>query len=152
MKYIACLLVLMSLVFLSGCTKSDGNVYVTGTVLLDDLPLAEAQVVFSPVNDSAGEGATGRTDEQGNFVLTTTTGKDGSGTKPGKYNVAVTKKNVEHTGRMIVRDGQDPVEDVIITDALPRVYGSPMTSPLPETIVSSNKDENVFKFELKSNP
>ncbi len=43
---------------------------VKGVVTLDGSPVAGATVTFVPVQDGVGASATGKTDEQGNYVLT----------------------------------------------------------------------------------
>src|SRR5262245_38254316 len=65
-------------VLLAGCTTTTGpkTEPVTGTVTLDGKPLAGAQVVFQP--KSGGQAASGTTDAQGKFTLTTFNAKDGA--------------------------------------------------------------------------
>src|SRR5262245_30871652 len=72
------------LVTLCGCGK-EGYVSVRGVVLLDGEPVPQASVAFVP-EDPHGEGATGYTDEDGQFVMTSTSVK---GVKPGKYKVRI---------------------------------------------------------------
>lgn len=72
------------LVALFGCGKA-GYVTVRGVVLLDGEPVPEASVAFVP-EDPHGEGATGYTDEDGRFVMTSTSVE---GVKPGKYKVRI---------------------------------------------------------------
>jgi len=151
MKYYVSLFVLLSLIVLTGCKKGDGNIFVTGTINLEGSPLEGASVIFTAAEGSSGEDASGKTDETGKYVLQTVTGRSGSGTKPGEYRVSVVKKNIEHTGRFINRPGQDPVEDVIITDILHKEYSSYSTTPLRAT-VTNKKEDNVINFDLKQKP
>ena len=72
------------LVALCGCGKA-GYVSVRGVVLLDGEPVPEASVAFVP-EDPHGENATGYTDEEGRFVMKSTTVE---GVKPGKYKVRI---------------------------------------------------------------
>jgi len=148
MKYFVSLFVVLSLSVLTGCTKSDGNVFVTGEVTYKGELLADASVVFTAV-DGAGEDASGKTNENGTFDLTTVTGKSGSGTKPGEYKVSITKKNVEWDGVSFLPrpPGQEPVKDVKVSDFLPREYSTYSTTPLKAT-VTKKKEDNVFKFEI----
>ena len=149
MKSFVSSLVLLSLIVLTGCQKGDGNVYVTGDVIYGGQPLPGATVVFTAESASSGEDASGETDEEGRFVLTTVTGKSGSGTKPGEYRVAVTKKNVEWDGvSYLQRAGRDPVPDVKVSDMLPRSYSSYTTTPLRAT-VTNKKENNVFSFTVE---
>src|SRR5262245_37138521 len=72
------------LVALCGCGKA-GYVTVHGVVLLDGEPVPEASVAFVPV-EPHGEGATGYTDDEGRFVMKSTSV---DGVKPGKYKVRI---------------------------------------------------------------
>jgi len=72
------------LVAFCGCGKA-GYVTVHGVVLLDGEPVPEASVAFVP-EDPHGENATGYTDEEGRFVMKSTSVE---GVKPGKYKVRI---------------------------------------------------------------
>ena len=73
----------------SGC--SAGNTYpVRGRVLLDELPVANAAVTFMPV-DGKGRPATGFTDSDGVFRLTTY--KQDDGAPRGDYIVVVSRSD-----------------------------------------------------------
>lgn len=72
------------LVALCGCGNA-GYVTVHGVVRLDGEPVPEASVAFVP-EDPHGEGATGYTDDQGRFVMKSTSVE---GVKPGKYKVRI---------------------------------------------------------------
>lgn len=79
----------LSLIVLVGCSgNSLGTVKVTGKLLLDDKPVEGAIVVFNPDN-LGGRAASGRTDANGEFTLTTL--EHGDGAMPGPYKVAVSK-------------------------------------------------------------
>ncbi|MCL2348514.1 MAG: carboxypeptidase-like regulatory domain-containing protein [Planctomycetaceae bacterium] len=151
MKYIASSLVLLSLMTLAGCgTKSDGNVFVTGTVTQGGQPLEGARVIFIPASGS-GEGAGGKTDATGKFVLTTSTGKEGSGTKPGEYRVTVAKTKLEWDGksyRTVSQDDKDvQVKDEKTIQLLPVQYGNFAQTPF-KAAVTENKATNVFTFDI----
>jgi len=151
MKHIASSFVLLSLIFLAGCKKSDGNIFVTGTITQSGQPIEGASVTFVPEGEG-GEGASGRTDVNGKYVLTTSTGKDGSGTKPGEYKVTLSKIVLEWDGksyRTEMGDDMTPrqVEDKKTVRILPDEYGSSARTPLKAT-VTTNKDTNVFDFEI----
>ena len=68
MKKMVGLFALLCLSVLIGCSKSDGNVFVTGEVRHNGELLEGALVIFSPLDDS-GEPASGTTDEEGRFTL-----------------------------------------------------------------------------------
>ncbi|HEV3236362.1 MAG TPA: carboxypeptidase-like regulatory domain-containing protein [Gemmataceae bacterium] len=82
------LLIVSSILFLSatGCSSKGKPVKVAGVVTLDDQPLPEAFVQLVPLEGS-GHVATGATDEQGRFELTTYNSRDGA--LPGEYKVVV---------------------------------------------------------------
>jgi len=152
MRYIMSSFVLLSLIMLAGCgPKSDGNVFVTGTITKGGEPLEDARVVFIP-ESGTGESAGGRTDENGRFVLTTSTGSDASGTKPGEYRVTISKTRTEWDGRSYhpVR-GDDPDEELVkdekIIQLLPAQYGNFAQTPL-KAVVTEDKNANVFDFDV----
>lgn len=79
----------LSLIVVVGCNSNTlGTVKVTGKLLLDDKPVEGAIVVFNPDN-LAGRAASGRSDANGEFTLTTL--EHGDGAMPGAYKVAVSK-------------------------------------------------------------
>ncbi len=79
-----CLLVGMCLL-LAGCGKGGPEIAsVKGKVTMDGTPLANASVVFVPEH---GRPAGGRTDSDGNYELTFTSGR--MGTMPGKNKVKI---------------------------------------------------------------
>jgi len=152
MKYIVSSFVLLSLILVVGCgEKSDGNTFVTGTITQDGKPLEGAKVVFIPEGGS-GEGASGRTDATGKFVLTTSGGKNGSGTKTGNYQVTVSKTEMKWDGKSYVTavvDGEDvKVKDEKTVHLLPVQYRNVASTPFKAT-VTENKDSNVFDFDVK---
>ena len=73
MRFHHCLAWLLLFLLLPGCGKSGQKVVsVSGRVTLDQRPLANADVTFSPEsdsNDSARLESSGKTDEQGNYSL-----------------------------------------------------------------------------------
>jgi uncharacterized protein (TIGR03067 family) len=71
---------------------------VEGRVTLDGKPLANATVVFVPV-DKGGQRATGTTDQDGKYKLTTLGKK--AGVRPGRYKVVISKKE---GGKVVVPD------------------------------------------------
>ncbi len=128
----------------SGCGGRDGPVAVTGVVLLDGQPVSGATVAFLPAGET-GRPATGFTDAQGAFRLTTS-GK-GDGALPGDYRVVVTrletkvpdgprwteywddekgkrKKPVQYYG-MQLTSARKPLRSL-----LPAMYGEPSRTPL----------------------
>ena len=94
MKYL--LIVLSLSVFLvSGCAKNDARLkteMVEGTIHLDGVPLSEAMIVFHPLSGS--EVASGRSKEDGTFVVSSQNGAIGKGAVIGEYAVTVSKIEV----------------------------------------------------------
>jgi hypothetical protein len=88
------LLIAILLFVNAGCGKS-GPVPVKGTVKLDGQPLAHASVMFIS-QDEGGKDATGTTDANGVFHLSTF--KPGDGALKGKYKVVVQPTAVAEGG------------------------------------------------------
>ena len=74
-------------VVLIGCGDGSGMVPVKGKILLDGAPLPSASISFVPQGE--GRQATGTTDAQGVFTLSTVDPKDGA--MPGKYKVILSQ-------------------------------------------------------------
>jgi len=89
------LLILAGLVVLPGCVKSS-IAPVKGRVMFDGEPVANAAITFSPVptNDGdleSGKPATGFTDQDGNYILSTFKALDGA--LVGEHRVTVSLDN-----------------------------------------------------------
>jgi uncharacterized protein (TIGR03067 family) len=97
---------------------------VEGWVTLNGKPLANATVVFVPV-DKKGQKATGTTNKNGEYKLTTH-GKKGA--LSGKYKVIITK-------------------DIQGNPVLPARYRSEKTTPFEATVVA--KGQNTVDFKLQ---
>jgi hypothetical protein len=84
----------VALVTVIGCGEGNpfGTVKVDGVVTLDGQAVDGATVVFQPAT-GAGKAATGMTDKDGKFTLTTHAAGDGA--MPGSYKVSVTKFETE---------------------------------------------------------
>ena len=117
---------------LVGCDGAARPVPVTGVVIYGGMPVAGAQVMFTPTN---GRPAEGTTDEQGKFKLTTT--EPGDGALPGSHQVTIVK--------MARREGTDPNDPYAVMDnVLPAKYAKP-GSVLVEV---KSKGSNEFPFSL----
>ncbi|HZN33669.1 MAG TPA: carboxypeptidase-like regulatory domain-containing protein [Pirellulaceae bacterium] len=127
---------LIASVLFAGC--GPGLVPVEGRVLLEDQPLADAQVLFLP--KSGGRPATGKTNAEGQFTLTTNRPSDG--VRPGEYQVAVTALQV-----LYVRptDGSEYAEQKVWI--APERYSKPAESGLAATI---SPEANRPTFELRA--
>ena len=104
----------VGMVLVLGCGSAETKgpnwpdpVPVTGIVTLNDQPLSDATVTFTPIEKTVGNGGSGVTDSSGKYTLQSTWG-DGKTVKPGaipgNYRVVIS--------RMVTQDGkvwkQDP--------------------------------------------
>jgi hypothetical protein len=132
-----------------GCGKAGPQVqYVEGVVLLDGAPVADATVVFVP---EAVDGlvATGRSNAEGRFTLTSVRGgKPNGGALVGDYAVTFSKADYDLKGTGKTRD--DDMDGVPLIHFIPQQYGDAEKSGLKVTV---KKGQNVgpdFRFELVS--
>jgi hypothetical protein len=133
---------------LSGCgDNSHGLAPVSGTVLYNGQPLANAVVGFVPA-EGGGRGANGTTDKNGNYRLTTFQSDDGA--LVGKHRVVVGATEKSEKPKM--PDGDVPQEGGMPGKQEPRKLLSPArymnydTSGLTADVVAGKK--NVFDFDL----
>ena len=140
-------LLLACLPWLAGC--GGPTIKCTGQVLLDDKPLADAAVMFIPKDGSRV--ATGRTDSEGCFRLTTF--NPGDGTFPGEHQVTVTafvpklaKAGAGGVDEESSGTGDDALDFVPIVWVAPQHYSRPDSSGLTATVSSK---QHHFTFELK---
>lgn len=151
------------LLFLAGCGGGggvEGVVSAGGTVTLDGKPVSGATVSFAP-DGAAGRHATGLSDENGKFQLTTLV--PGDGAVPGRYKISVSKVTVtvdnkptsqEEGMRQIKERLQKGGEAAILApagkskDELPTKYSKTESSGLFAEIQASGK--NDIPLNLKS--
>ncbi|MEW4490652.1 hypothetical protein AB1L42_21390 [Thalassoglobus sp. JC818] len=153
-------LLMMSALLMAGCGSGDANqvpVYkVTGKVIMFGTPLSDASVSFSPKNEQPV--ATGRTDINGEFVLTTY--EYGDGAAEGSYAVLVDKAGTvagandaggddEHSADVNFDPGASGEhEDGETSKSLvPPAYNSSSDTPLSAT-VTTDESQNVFEFTI----
>jgi hypothetical protein len=106
----------------AGCKDSELELTpVEGTVTLDGKPLAGAGVLFQP--EGGGRPATGITDAEGKFTLTTL--EQGDGAHVGMNQVSVTKEEIVAPKRKL-EEGEWEAMKL----ATPAKYASPNTSGL----------------------
>ena len=143
--HLICVACAVGVLPLMGCGKKDsrpGRVRVSGTVLRAGQPVADAAVIFEPLESTPA--ATGTTDASGRFTLTTFDTNDGA--VPGEYKVAL------HKIEMIRSERPADAPDDLATPPpqekwlLPMKYGSTSTSGLTASVKVEAK--NDFKFEL----
>ncbi len=132
---------------------------VTGVVTVDGTPVAGATVMFTPVTEGQGAAATGSTDENGVYTLTSVAvgeaaAKAGAGTLPGEYFVGVSKSVAETA--MSEEEAYDkgveykplpPGQAPKVKYVVPQKYNNPKTSGLKATVESG---ENDIPLELTS--
>ena len=152
-SYFVVLLLLTAFAFVAGCPRNSGpRVYlVTGKVTLDGDPLPEASIYFDPVTqDGSAISASGKTNADGVYLIQTATGKPDGGTTPGDYKVYFSKMKVEWDGKSYLPNpGGDPIKDSRAVNMLPVTYTRSRTTPCSAT-VTTDKDRNVFDFDIKS--
>lgn len=135
---------------LIGCGSSDEwsekrlKVYkVSGTVLLDGSPCPDATVTF--FSDANPISATGRTNAEGKFQLTTY--NDGDGAVEGSQKVTVVKREFVEQKTKYDSATESSVA-MIPKELLPKKYMTPATSGLTYTVATSGS--NDFKIEITS--
>jgi hypothetical protein len=138
---------------LAGCgTKAvgvDGTVPVTGTVTQKGAPLAGATVTFAP--SGTARSASGVTDPQGKFALTTL--KPGDGAMPGEYKVTVTK--MEPVGKVYTQEeaneyynkNQKAPPSPEMKNAVAEKFSKIDSSGLSASVKGSGKNEFTFDVE-----
>jgi hypothetical protein len=126
---------------LAGCSQGKHPELrrVTGRVVYHDEPVADAVVAL--YGKDSPRAATGRTDEQGKFYITTFDDNDGA--LPGVHTVVVTKTSVTDDATSLSMDeavtaARRPVKS---RQLLPVKYASVNTSPLRFTINENGPNE-----------
>ena len=140
--------VLLLLCFFTGCFsygpfKANTQV-VEGIVLLDGEPIADAIIKFVPSEESkeTGELATGLTNANGKFDLTSLYGNRGRGALQGTYKVIVSKEKSDW-----VIDKRTGEGYTVATQLLPAIYQDETKTPLEVTV---KKGKNKVTLELQS--
>lgn len=131
-----------------GCAKSGPAlklIPVTGSVKFDGKPLSGAVLVFNPMPNTHGTGATAITDAEGTFTVTHATEKPGI--EAGDYGITFSK--VTQPDGSPIPPGKSRAS-VTTVEQIPKPY----TKFDPERVISRvtvTNDANTFDFELKSN-
>jgi hypothetical protein len=125
--------------------------FVEGLVTMDGKPVVGASVTFFPITNAPPiESASGSTDENGIYRLSSQNGAPLAGAVAGKYRVTVMKSSIQPNAA-----GIEEHEDLLDYDAppthhyLPAIYRDHQNTPLKATV---NKGRNRIDFELASNP
>jgi hypothetical protein len=158
---IAAIAPVIALLFLGGCFGGDSggpgrqNVYkVTGKITMNGAPVANAIVTFSPRDKQPV--AVGRTNDNGEYTLTTYDGGDGAAAGP--YVVMVVKESAvaapAEMAHGVDAPGGPPAHAAAgggtagapdASSMLPKKYAG-QTSPLQATVTADA--ENNFPFDL----
>ncbi len=159
MKHITTALACLSLTVFLGCGAAKlPTIPVTGTVLVDDKPMEGVKVVFSPAAGSSGQSASGQTDAEGKYSLTTV--DPGDGALAGEYQVAILKSLVEEDNlpKEVDMDDEaamdaiygalDTSKDVQTESIVATKWTSPGTSGLKASVKEGG--ENNFEFKVTS--
>ena len=108
-----------------------------------ELPLAEALVVFHPLDPTAGEvpRPLGQTDAQGRFELTTLESREGA--PAGRYAICVERRQARLVGEETVRDGRN---------LLPARFGNTDSTPLKYEVIAGENEVPplLIKRQLQS--
>jgi hypothetical protein len=143
----------------AGCGGA-GLVKVKGVVTLDGKPLSSATISFIPIA-GAGRPASGLSDADGNFQLTTHRTNDGAA--PGEYKVTVTKEQAGEVAKIDRSRGElsmeamfakkDPEARKKLAQArqkvqllVPRIYTDATKTPLKEVVPA----DGIIRLELNS--
>lgn len=158
---LAVVICFMLTVFLSGCGSSDGfapPIPVTGKVTLAGKAVDGATVTF--LSKSGLRSASGNTDKDGNFKLTSVNTDDGA--SPGEYVVTIGKQEAKGGGSASVdissgdfgadygaRMGAAGSGNIgkVMKEVLPAKFANAAESGLVRSVVKG--DQNNFTFDLK---
>jgi hypothetical protein len=140
-KSVVCALAaVLVVVFGCGGPSTPKTVKVTGTVTLNGNPVPNASVAFIPEN---GRAASGRTDAQGKFTLSTFGTNDGA--LPGPHKVAVTPAPSDEPPPMPGMPGYE--ESQAAKAPFPAKYGDVKTSGFTANVEPGAK--NDFTFDMQ---
>jgi hypothetical protein len=133
---------------LAGCGSS-GTTPVEGTVLLDGQPLAGASIHFV-AQEGPGRDATGHTDSNGQFAMSTFQPRDGM--VPGNYKVVISPPTgtadtaaYASADEAMVAAGKREATQPSAASAFPQKYARPDQTPLTQEVPVSGK----LRFDLK---
>lgn len=140
-------LTVLALCFGCGGRNHNQMDFVEGTVTLDGVPVADADIIFQPITFGVGETATGRTDAKGVYRLSSMTGAPGKGTVAAEYAVTASK----YVTTALEKPYADVKQDALITheskEMLPSAYTEVEFSPLTATV---KPGKNVIDLKLES--
>jgi len=139
----------LSLTLFIGCSEKEnpyGTVHFEGTVTLDGQSIEGVNVTLNPRGGANAAG--GITNDRGKFTVNTS---GFAGATPGEYDVTFTK--VEIPGQdLSFEESQAQFGGRAPTPIyhIPKKYESARTSGIEPITITTDKKQNVFTFELKS--
>src|SRR5262245_36526647 len=145
LRAVAVAFAIFSIAFV-GCSGGD-SAKVTGIVMMEGQPLADAEVIFEPFDPSKrGQGGdTTRTDAQGKFTFAADRRK--FGLKPGKYKVYISKWVDKKTGEVpSPEDYEMKKMGKLLTNKVDEKFSNPEIDPALTAEVKGSGDD--FKFEV----
>ncbi|MCF0234313.1 MAG: carboxypeptidase regulatory-like domain-containing protein [Thermoguttaceae bacterium] len=130
---------------LSGCDKTNYTKTepVSGVVRYQGELVAGAEIAFAPVE--SGETASARTNEKGEYALTSLKGAPGKGAVAGEYRVTISQYVTTELAEPYFDKAQDAVISVVSEEKLPAPYTDFETSPLTATV---KPGKNEIDFDL----
>lgn len=144
----ACILIFITAAMAVGCGDSRFEYApVSGKILLDGQPVAGARVVFMPQSSSddgeAGPYSNGETNEQGHYVLNTTTENAMRGAVVGSHRIIVSTKKAH-------LDPNDPdIEIIDVQESIPYPYYDYRRTTLEFEVTLEGSDSADFSLESK---
>jgi hypothetical protein len=136
-----------AVVLLAGCGADPGAADlapVEGTVYLNDQPLADAVVTFTPAGSTKGVVSTGRTGADGRYTLKTVRGHEGAAV--GEHKVVISKL-VLPDGSALGPDAGVGQMDSQAKELLPAAYSSAEQTTLTATVKTGGPP---LDFRLKA--
>ena len=148
----SCLLFPLAVIVSAGCgggrpaLKLPDAVPASGTVTVDDKPLAKALIFFIPTGLKVkGPGSSAITDDNGKYELVTVvSGKSNPGAIPGEYRVWISSL-IGPDGKAIVPDGKTAPATLAAREALPPRFSDVMNSELKASV---GAEGGTFDFKV----
>jgi hypothetical protein len=130
----------LAIVFTASCSSAKKFAPVSGRVTLNGKALAGATVTFQPLADKgsieAGDSSVGKTNEKGEYTLTSSKGKNGA--QVGKHQVSISLLNAQVGDR----DERPPRGGWPLADKLPAKYN--VNSELSFVVPPGGSDQANF--------
>ena len=147
---IVCILCVCFAALCSGCAKQIKTYSVEGTITINGKPAEKVLVTFVPKTDGKGLQASGITDAQGVYKLTSQGGgKQGGGAVAADYAVTISKREAKPLDKPFVEPISGKEFTETFTELMPIQYRNAVHSPLSATVnVGDNKGLD-FDIKLK---